>query len=153
VLREACQGRHLYTLTDIGHSTARLKKKPCIRIASLHLCIIAHCTPSGYVRLTADFSLGLVLSSLLSPSFAVVLSAHDHHVSHISQKVGTCAVTPGCRLWYCGKSNLRGSWHFRDLGQSWTILRQSSSTQHEPYHVETSIVRQQGIDIQVSASS
>jgi hypothetical protein len=148
VLIEACQDRHLYTVTDIGQSTARLKEKPCICIASLHLCIIAHCTPSGYVRLTANFSLGLILSSRLSPSFVVVLSAHDHHVSRISQKVGTCAVTPGCLPWQWQKQLSAGSELVLAFSGPWTVLDDIPSImfrQHEPYQANTCIVRQQGI--------
>jgi hypothetical protein len=92
--------------------------------------------------------LGLVIATIAILRGRVI-SSRSSRITYLSEGWHVCRY-PGSP--YCGKSNLRGSWHFRDLGQSWTTFHQSSSTQHEPYHVETSIVRRQGIDIQVSTS-
>jgi hypothetical protein len=145
---------HLYK--HVRHPTARLKEKPCIRIAFLHLYIITHCTPRsvfGYRR-TSVWAQSCRRYYRHPSRSCYQLTITTYHVSSTR-----LARVPLPRVAFHGteaKAKLQSprvrnySWHSRDLGQSWTTPHRSSPAQHKPYYLDTPIVRQQGKHTQVS---
>lgn len=117
-MREACQDQTT-TLQHVYRPTKKLKEE----LSSRHSCMSTHprtMHAEWYIRVSANSSLGLVLSSLLSPSFTLVESAHS--IAYLS--AWHVYRNPGLFSMAKAKAKLRGPGAVlgahRALEQSWT---------------------------------